>query len=110
VPGKATEGTKPPISSYNSPFIGWKGKDVANWLKNKPKEADVDSHFFAVLDRSAEKGLMVIGRQGGLHLKDMDNLEFMRLDADFATACLFAAQPGTWEEVAGPTGLAEIEY
>ena len=76
-----------------------KGEDVANWLKNKPKEADVDIHFFAILDKTAEKGLMVVGRQGGLDLKNMDNLEFMRHDAEFATSSLFAAQFGTWEEI-----------
>jgi hypothetical protein len=110
VSGKATEGTKPPVSSYKSPFIGKKGEDVATWLKNKPKEADIDICFFAILDRSAEKGSMVVGRQGGRDLKDMDDLEFMRFDAEFATASLYAAQSGTWEEMKTSTGLAEIEY
>ena len=108
--GKATEGTKPPVSSYKSPFVGKKGEDVATWLKNKPKEADIDIHFFAILDRSAEKGLMVVGRQGGRDLKDMDDLEFIRFDAEFATASLYAAQPGTWEDMKTLKGLAEIKY
>ncbi|KAF2794778.1 hypothetical protein K505DRAFT_336642 [Melanomma pulvis-pyrius CBS 109.77] len=110
VSGVATEGTKPPVSSYKSPFIGKKGEEVAAWLKNKPKEADVDIHFFAILDKSAEKGSMVMGRQGGLDLKDMDSLEFMRLDAEFATSVLFAMQYGSWEEMKTSTGLTEIEY
>jgi hypothetical protein len=83
---------------------------VATWLKNKPKEADIDIYLFAILDKSAEKGSMVVGRQGGRDLKDMDNLEFMRFDAEFATASLYAAQSGTWEEMKTSTGLAEIEY
>jgi hypothetical protein len=57
-----------------------------------------------------EKDLLVIGRQGGLRLKDMDNLEVMRLDVEFATASLFAAEYGTWEEIKTAKGLARIEY
>lgn len=110
VPRKPTEGTKPPVSSYKSPFIGWKGEDVAKWLKSKPEEAAIDVHFFAIVDKSAEKGFLVIGRQGGRYLKDMDELEFMRLDTEFATASIYAAQSGTWEEIKTSKGLAEIEY
>jgi hypothetical protein len=40
----------------------------------------------------------------------MDNLEFIRLDAKFATASRFSAHSGTWEEMKTSTGLAEIEY
>jgi hypothetical protein len=110
VSGVATEGTRPPISSYKSPFIGKKAEDVATWLKNKPEEADIDTHFFAILDKSAEKGLMVTGRQGGYDLKDTNNLEFIRLNAEYATASLYAAQPGTWEDTKESRGLAEIQY
>jgi len=110
VAGEATEGTKPPVSSYKSPFIGKKGEDVATWLKNKPNEVDIDICFFAILDRSADKGSMVVGRQGGRELKDMDDLELMRFDAEFATASLYAAQSGTWDEMKTSTGSANIEY
>ncbi|KAJ4364607.1 hypothetical protein N0V83_009203 [Neocucurbitaria cava] len=110
VPREPTEGTKPPVSSYKSPFIGWKGEDVAKWLKSKPKEAAIDVHFFAIVDNSAEKGFLVIGRQGGRYLEDMDKLEFMRLDTEFATASIYAAQSGTWEEIKTSKGLADIEY
>lgn len=66
--------------------------------------------FLGIVDKSAERGNLVVGRQGGYDLKDMDNLEFMRLDAEFATASIFAAKSGTWEEMRTSTGLAEIEY
>jgi hypothetical protein len=52
--GKVRKGTTPPVSSYKSPFIRRKREDVATWLKNKLKEADIDVYFFAILDRSAE--------------------------------------------------------
>lgn len=110
---KVTEGTKPPVSSsYKSPFIGKKAEDVATWLKNKPKEAELDIHFFAVLDKTAEEGNVIICRQGGTHLRDMDVLEFLRLDAEFAAAELYTAQPGTWEGVTGSRKKAarEIKY
>jgi hypothetical protein len=42
-----------------------------------------------------EKNILVIGRKGGLHLKNMDDLEFMRLDMGFVTANLFAAEYGS---------------
>ena len=83
---------------------------MATWLKNKPNEVDIDICFFAILDRSADKGSMVVGRQGGRELKDMDDLELMRFDAEFATASLYAAQSGTWDEMKTSTGSANIEY
>lgn len=82
---------------------------MAAWLKNKPREAGINIHFLAILDRSAEKGFMVTGRQGAYDLK-VDNLEFQRRDAEFATASLYAAQPGTWEDMRRSKGSAEIEY
>jgi hypothetical protein len=63
-----------------------------------------------VLDKSVEKGKMVIGKQGGYDLKDMDQLEFMRRDARDATASIFAAKPGRWEDTRDNSGcLAQIE-
>jgi hypothetical protein len=90
VRSKATEGTTPLVpSSYKSPFVGKKAEDVATWLKNKPKEAQVDIHFFAVLDKTAEEGNVIICRQGRTHLEDMSVLEFPRLDAESAAAELY---------------------
>jgi hypothetical protein len=70
----------------------------------------VDEHFFAIIDKSVGKDLLVIGRQGGLNLEDMNHLEFLRLDVEYAAASLFAAEYGTWEEVKTSKGVAEIEY
>lgn len=100
MPSKVIEGTKPPVPlSYKSPFVGKKAEDVATWIKNKPKEAKLDIHFFAVLDKTAEEGNVIICRQGGTDLEDMDVLEFLRLDAEFAAAELYTAQCGTFEGV-----------
>jgi hypothetical protein len=90
--------------------LGKWGANVATWLKNKPTEAEVDNNFFAIIDKSVEQNLLVIGRQGGLHLKDMDDLEYLRLDIEYATASLFAAEYGTWEEIKAAKGVAKIEY
>lgn len=108
-----SEGTKPPVSSYKSPFIGKKAEDVAKWLKDRPEDADIDIHFFTILDKSAKEGSIVVGRQGGYNLKDLDNLEFIRLDAEFGVSLLYGGKVGLWEDVqAGRRSkdLDNIEY
>lgn len=83
--GKVADGTKPPVSSsFKSPFAGMKVEEVATWLNNKPKGVELDIHFFAILDKTAKRGDVVICRQGGAELKNMDTLEILRLDAEFA--------------------------
>jgi hypothetical protein len=110
VQGVATQGTAPPVSSYKSPFIGKTGRELAKWLQNKPKEADVDIHHFAILDKTAERGKMVVARQGGPRLEDLEDLEFLRFGTRDATSMVFSIQPLRWEEWKGPSGLVEIEY
>lgn len=111
VQGVATKGTKPPISSsYKSPWVGKKVEDVAGWLKNKPEEADIDINFFAVLDKSAMKGEVVICRIGGPELKDMEKLHLLRLKAYEAVQQIYVAQFGNWEDEEERSGRAEIEY
>jgi hypothetical protein len=111
VQGIATEGTKPPIpTSLKSGFLGKKAEDVVEWLRQKPKDDDVDGNFFAILDKTASEGKVVIGRLGGYDLEDMESLEFMRMEAEMAALILRAIQPGRWEEVRDSTGTAEVEY
>ncbi|KAF2691858.1 hypothetical protein K458DRAFT_286104 [Lentithecium fluviatile CBS 122367] len=111
VGGEAVEGAKPPVpSSYKSPFTGNSAEDVAGWVRYKPKDVELDIHFFAVLDRSAERGKVVICSQGGDELRDMDVLEFLRLDAEVAAAEVCTAQPGTWEGVIASRGGVRVEY
>jgi hypothetical protein len=111
VPSVATQGTEPPIpASFESVFRGKKVEEVVEWLRNKPKEAAIDGNFFAVLDKTATNGKVVIGRVGGYDLEDMENVEFMRFDAEFAALMLYSVQPGRWEELRQSSGLAGIEY
>lgn len=83
---------------------------MAEWLQNKPKEAELDPHFFVILDRTAMKGDIVICRIGGVDLANVADLDFLRVDAEMGAMMLFAAQPGMWEELRDADGRAEIEY
>ncbi|KAF2113500.1 hypothetical protein BDV96DRAFT_661639 [Lophiotrema nucula] len=109
--GKAHEGDAPPISrDYTSPFIGKKVEDVADWLRNKPDSTDLDLHHFAILDKTAQDGKIVICRIGGPKLKDQSDLDFMRLSALDGTQFLRGISAGMWEEAKEDYGKAKIEY
>ena len=55
--GGGQEATSAPLSSTFKPaFVGKPLTDAASWLKNKPSSVDLDSRFFAVLDRKAKDG------------------------------------------------------
>lgn len=95
---EAPDGTKPPVSAYKSPFIGKKAEEVAGWLRAKPDDVDIDMHFFAILDRTAKDGFVVMGRQGGYRLEDLNNLEFIRTDPYDAGLTLYGQNIGLWED------------
>ena len=80
------------------------------WLRKKATDDDVDGNFFAILDKTASEGKVVIGRLGGYDLEDMESVEFMRMEAEMAALVLRAIQPGKWEEVMDFTGTTEVEY
>ncbi|EME83906.1 uncharacterized protein MYCFIDRAFT_214540 [Pseudocercospora fijiensis CIRAD86] len=55
VPKKVNTGTDPPIpSTFQSPFINHKLSDLVQWLRSKPKNVDLDEHYFVILDAKAE--------------------------------------------------------
>jgi hypothetical protein len=83
---------------------------VVDWMRTKLTDDDLDGNSFAILDKTASEEKVVIGRLGGNDLEDMENLEFMRLEAEMAALVLRAIQPGRWEEVRDATGTAEVEY
>lgn len=84
-------------------------EDVANYVKNKPDDADLDIHFFAVLDKSTVNGKVVICRQGGKYLRDMDDLDFLCVDAEEGAAELYAAQPVKWEHARASSKPEDLE-
>jgi hypothetical protein len=109
--GKAHEGDAPPIDKdYSSPFLGKKVEDAAEWLRNKPETIDLDAHHFAILDRTAQDGKIVICRIGGRKLDDQNDLDYMRFDALEGAQLLRGATANTWEEAKEDAGQAKIEY
>ncbi|KAL8670950.1 MAG: hypothetical protein Q9168_004533 [Polycauliona sp. 1 TL-2023] len=54
-PKRASSGTQTPISpSFLSLFVGKNLKDVAAWLRGKPKSVDVEDTYFGVLDKEVD--------------------------------------------------------
>ncbi len=85
--------------SFKSPFVGQNVKDVTQWLKNKPKSVDLDSHFFGLLDKQAEKsGKVVLCRIGDRVLKG-DELSCVLYDGETSTLELGGMEYGRWEEL-----------
>lgn len=63
-PGGAREsGTEAPVlDTFKSPFIGQSVTDVIKWLKNKPDHVEIESKFFAILDKKADQTKVVLIR------------------------------------------------
>lgn len=54
--GTGQIGTLTPIGpSFTSPFTGKSLEDVAQWLRGKPPNVDIEDRYFGVLDKQAEK-------------------------------------------------------
>ncbi|KAL8639898.1 MAG: hypothetical protein Q9228_003124 [Teloschistes exilis] len=92
-------GTNAPIdASFESPFIGQNEFDVARWLNGKPKGVNLDSHFFGLLDKQAEKsGKVVLCRIGDSHLEG-NEVTCLLWDADTATLWLGGQHYGDWDD------------
>lgn len=82
------------------------------WLKAKPEDADVNDHYFAVLDEGArdDPPTMVVCRIGDLDLKG-DKLFLLRFDRVRAVEHLVGAPSDAWDELTryGERN-AEIQY
>lgn len=53
--GGNQDATRVPIDrSFKSPFVGQSVDSVAEWLKEAPKDVNLERKFFAVLDKKAE--------------------------------------------------------
>ncbi|KAF1988476.1 hypothetical protein K402DRAFT_391707 [Aulographum hederae CBS 113979] len=114
-PKKSHPGSTAPVDeSFKSPFVGKKVEDVAEWIMKKPDDVDVDSHFFAIVDRRAEKDTtLVVCRIGDKYLKG-EELSAMRFSAHDASLHLGGMEFGLWEDFVGEDGkgggLEKIEY
>lgn len=54
--GTRGQGTPTPIDpSFQSPFLGKGLKEIAQWLRNKPANVDLDYQFFGILDQQVYK-------------------------------------------------------
>ena len=92
-------GTEAPISkSFKSPFIGHSVADVASWLRKKPESTALEDKFFAVLDKKAKQGSVVLCRIGDSEGKG-NGLSFVLLDAEQSSLTLSGMEYGTWEEL-----------
>ena len=50
------DATRVPIDkSFKSPFVGQSVDSLAEWLKEAPKDVNLERKFFAVLDEKAER-------------------------------------------------------
>lgn len=71
VEGCNTDATRVPIDRcFRSPFVAQSVHDVAEWLREAPRDVHLERIFFAVLDRKAEGsepsvGLCRIGDKNG---------------------------------------------
>lgn len=101
------EDTRTPIDpSFRSAFISKKAEDVAEWLKDKPNDVDLDEHHFAILDRGAEEDeTVVVCRIGDAHFKG-DKLDWIRFPAKTSGGMDY----GNWEDFRGEGPPSKIKY
>jgi hypothetical protein len=109
--GKLHQGDEPPISSdYKTPWSSKKVEDAAEWMRNIPAEKDIDHNFFAILDKSAADGKIVICRIGGRNLRDLSSLDWLRFPAEDGALKLRVTEPGDWEQDKERKGDDKIRY
>ena len=64
--GTRDQATQVPISdTFKCPFIGQSLESLAEWLRNKPEDVNLEIKFFAVLDKKAKDGKVVLVRIAG---------------------------------------------
>ena len=95
VPGKPSSGTKAPIpENFKSPFVGKPVTDAAEWLKQKPEDVQLESKFFALLDKKAVDGNIVLCNIG-----KEDKVTCVLEKADKALLELEGMEAGRWEQL-----------
>lgn len=102
--GTPGPGTQNPIpDSFKSPFIGQSVADVAQWLKQKPDDVSLEPKFFAVLDKKATEGKVVLCRLGDREGKG-DEVNCVLEEAKYSSVRLAGMEYGTWEELVHDKG------
>ena len=108
--GPAPTGTEAPISkSFKSPFIGNTVRDVATWLSKMPDDVYVDRNLFAVLDKKAKQGSVVLCRIGDSRGRG-DELSCTLEDTEDSSLTLSGLMFGSWVELLENNGEYEPEY
>jgi len=102
--GGGQDGTAAPVDkSFKSPFVGRSVTDVAAWLKRKPEGIDLESRFFAVLDKKARDGSVVLCKIGDSDDKG-DKVTCVLRDADESSLTLAGIEWGDWEDLLSDGG------
>ena len=97
--GGGQEGTEAPIDeSFKSPFVGHSVADVARWLQSKPESVDLDSTFFAVLDKKAETGSVALCRIGDREGKG-DEVSCVLVKTEESSLTLAGMEYGEFDEL-----------
>ncbi|KAL8805166.1 MAG: hypothetical protein Q9182_002148 [Xanthomendoza sp. 2 TL-2023] len=105
--GTPGPGTRTPIpASFTSSFVGQSVADVAQWLKQKPEEVTLEPKFFAVLDKKATEGKVVLCRVGDREGKG-DEVSCVLEEATYSSLTLAGMEYGTWEELVHDRGEYE---
>ena len=81
---------------------------MASWLSKKPENVYLEGKFFALLDKKAKDGLVVLCRIGDREGKG-DELSCTLVDAEESSLMLSGMEYGTWEELLHDNGEYEPE-
>ena len=107
--GGGQEATEAPLpSSFQPVFVGKTVTDVAEWLKNKPDEVDLEGKFFGVLDKEAagekdesgkeKRNKVVLCRIGGREGRD-DSVQCVLVSAEESPLTLGGMEYGNFDEL-----------
>ena len=97
--GGGLEATEAPIDkSFKSPFVGHSVADVAQWLQSKPESVDLESTFFAVLDKKAATGSVALCRIGDREGKG-DEVSCVLVKTEESSLMLVGMEYGDFDEM-----------
>jgi len=102
--GTRDQATKTPVpDSFKSPFIGQSLESLAEWLRDKPEEVNLETKFFAVLDKKAKDKKVVLVRIAGNQGQEIKP-SCVLVDADESSLRLAGMESGTWGELVHAKG------
>lgn len=102
--GTRDQATQVPIpDTFKSSFIGQSLESLAEWLRNKPEDVNLETKFFAVLDKKAKDGKVVLVRIAG-NQGQKTKPSCILVNADESSLRLTGMESGTWDELAHAKG------